>query len=429
MSTEITPNPRFNACARIRHQATSPTGTDVVILVRRDFRLDATYGLSLAESISLKHKGKIHVIVLEPRWLRQKNPRQFSMVARAIADVAFAAETLGMTYHCVGTATEAVLSIRSIAPRVIIEDQDPHSDAVAQLDKVLTYAREYDCTVLEVDNRNLIPVWVTSPKLEVGARTLRPKHAALLPAYIHYRTTVSIPFPQDSLTTEAYDALTAAISNRLPGYATRRNDPNVDGQSGLSPYLHLGVLPIIDVVIAISQSGLDQADKDAFLEEVLVRRELSDNHMFYRVAQGLAAAPAWALKSLRDHANDPREHVYTLEQFEQALTHDVLWNAAQTELLKTGKMHGYLRMYWAKKILEWTPSVEVAYDIALTLNDRYSLDGNDSNGDVGILWSLAGLHDRPWFDRPVYGVVRYMNANGAAKKFDVPGYCARIAAL
>ena len=130
----------------------------------------------------------------------------------------------------------------------------------------------------------------------------------------------------------------------------------------------------------------------------------------------------WAKTSLNEHRKDEREFIYTLKQFEQAKTHEDLWNAAQMEMVTTGKMHGYMRMYWAKKILEWSKSPEEALKIAIYLNDKYELDGRDPNGYTGIAWSIGGIHDRPWFERPVYGKIRYMNRNGAEKKFDIKAY-------
>jgi len=136
--------------------------------------------------------------------------------------------------------------------------------------------------------------------------------------------------------------------------------------------------------------------------------------------------PDWSRKTLDKHRGDRREFVYDLQVFETAATHDPLWNAAQREMTRTGKMHGYMRMYWAKKILEWTTSPEEALKIAILLNDTYELDGRDPNGYVGIAWSIGGVHDRPWFERPIFGQIRYMSATGCARKFDVPEYIRRF---
>ena len=159
------------------------------------------------------------------------------------------------------------------------------------------------------------------------------------------------------------------------------------------------------------------------MEELIVRRELADNFCFYNPQyDSFAGFPTWAQKTLDEHRRDPREYLYTLAQFEQAQTHDDLWNAAQLEMVQTGKMHGYLRMYWAKKILEWTRSPEEALQIAIYLNDRYELDGRDPNGYTGIAWSLGGVHDRAWGERKVFGKIRYMSYNGCKSKFDVTAY-------
>jgi deoxyribodipyrimidine photo-lyase len=133
------------------------------------------------------------------------------------------------------------------------------------------------------------------------------------------------------------------------------------------------------------------------------------------------AAP-WARKTLIEHTGDPRPHRYSLKQLERAETADELWNAAQREMVATGWMHGYLRMYWAKKMLEWAPEPATAFEWAVELNDRYELDGRDPNGYAGIAWAIVGRHDRPWFNRPVFGLVRSMMAASTAKKFDAASY-------
>ena len=164
----------------------------------------------------------------------------------------------------------------------------------------------------------------------------------------------------------------------------------------------------------------------AFLEELIVRRELSDNFCFYnKNYDTVEGFPEWARKALDKERTTKREYLYTKEEFEQAKTHDELWNAAQMEMLVTSKMHGYMRMYWAKKILEWTESPEEALEVAIYLNDKYSLDGRDPNGYAGIAWSIGGVHDRSWFSRPVYGTVRYMARSGCDKRFDTKAYIAK----
>jgi deoxyribodipyrimidine photo-lyase len=162
---------------------------------------------------------------------------------------------------------------------------------------------------------------------------------------------------------------------------------------------------------------------------MVVRRELSDNFCFYNQAyDSFTGFPAWAQKTLNEHRLDQRQ-IYTLSELEHSKTHDDLWNAAQTEMVVRGKMHGYLRMYWAKKILEWTTSPEQALEYAIYLNDRYELDGRDPNGYTGIAWSIGGVHDRPWFNRPIFGSVRYISRESTGKKCNATKYIEKINTL
>ncbi len=193
------------------------------------------------------------------------------------------------------------------------------------------------------------------------------------------------------------------IANHLDGYDTLRNDPNARAQSNLSPYLHYGNISAQHIALEVQASTAPETAKEVFLEELIVRREVAENYCLYCPNYDrFLGAWKWAQDSLEAHWDDPREYIYSLEQFDCAQTHDTLWNAAQSEMVKTGKMHGYMRMYWAKKILEYSINPEEAIKITITLNDRYELDGRDPNGYTGIMWSICGIHDRPWFDRPIF---------------------------
>ena len=202
------------------------------------------------------------------------------------------------------------------------------------------------------------------------------------------------------------------------------------GQSDLSPYLHFGQIAPQRVAWEIQQSDAPREAKQAFLEELIVRRELSDNFCWYNPDYDkFSGFPEWARKTLDQHRLDQRDFLYSLEEFEPGRTHDALWNAAQLEMVSRGKMHGYMRMYWAKKILEWTNSPEEALEIAIYLNDRYELDGRDPNGYVGVAWSIGGVHDRAWAERPVFGKIRYMSLAGCKRKFKVDEYIAKVGEL
>jgi deoxyribodipyrimidine photo-lyase len=217
--------------------------------------------------------------------------------------------------------------------------------------------------------------------------------------------------------------LRSFLRERLPRYAVSASDPNAGAVSGLSPYLHFGQISPRRVALAVREAQAPVESKDRFLEELIVRRELSDNFCRFEPAcDTLACAPAWAKATLEAHRDDRRPYAYDLAALENARTHDPLWNAAQVEMVRRGGMHGYLRMYWAKKILEWSPTPEEAFAAAVELNDRYQLDGRDPNGYAGIAWSVAGVHDRPWPERPIFGKIRCMTLGGCRTKFDVDAF-------
>jgi deoxyribodipyrimidine photo-lyase len=334
--------------------------------------------------------------------------------------------------------------------------------------------KDLEIPFYEVDSHNIVPARDSVfKKPEYAARTIRPKIYKRISEFL-----VNFPYltkqektPKE-LKSEKIDwnkilpkenredfdwitpgeeaakkALKKFIKDTLPNYAFDRNDPNKKGQSDLSPYLHYGMLSAHTIALAVVEwvgrpiveilsDSINRAKNDlpaeqmtkldhagAFLEELIIRKELSDNFCLYQKNyDNPACFEPWAAESLHRHLNDEREYVYSLEEFEKAQTHDDLWNAAQMEMVNRGKMHGYMRMYWAKKILEWTENPADAMKIAIELNDKYELDGRDPNGYAGIAWSIGGTHDRPWFERKIFGQIRYMNRNGCEKKFNVDEY-------
>ncbi|HEU0123295.1 MAG TPA: deoxyribodipyrimidine photo-lyase [Bryobacteraceae bacterium] len=225
----------------------------------------------------------------------------------------------------------------------------------------------------------------------------------------------------------AEKALHAFLTARLRRYAGEKNSPSNHVTSDLSPYLHFGQISALEV--ALAAEGYAEEHKlvaAEFLEELIVRRELAFNFTrFCPDYESLAALPDWVQLTMRKHANDHRDYLYTPEQFAHARTHDPLWNACQKEMLLRGKIHGYYRMYWGKKIMEWSPSLQQAQDTMIHIHDRYALDGRDPNTYTSILWCF-GLHDRPWGERPVFGTIRYMGYDGMKRKTDVPSYIREI---
>jgi deoxyribodipyrimidine photo-lyase len=216
------------------------------------------------------------------------------------------------------------------------------------------------------------------------------------------------------------------VARRLSGYAAGRNEPARDATSRLSPYLHFGQIGPCEVAAAVNGADAPAEDRQAFLEEFIVRRELAVNFVrFNSRYDRLECCERWARATLDRHRADDRPWRYTESQLEEASTHDELWNASQRQMMESGWMHGYLRMYWAKKILEWSASPEEAMAAAIALNDRYELDGRDPNGYAGIAWAIGGKHDRPWGERPIFGTVRYMSLGSTSRKFDSRAYIRR----
>ncbi|MGB7601230.1 MAG: deoxyribodipyrimidine photo-lyase [Candidatus Sulfotelmatobacter sp.] len=222
---------------------------------------------------------------------------------------------------------------------------------------------------------------------------------------------------------EALRLLGDFVKHKLPGYGTGRNKPENDQTSRLSPYLHFGHIGPVTVALAIEKSDAPKADKEAFLNQLVTWRELSINLVrFNPDYDTFECGEQWSQRTLAKHLKDPRPILYSETQLEKAETHDPLWNAGQMQMVNSGWMHNYVRMYWAKKILEWTPSPAEAYRIAVKLNDKYELDGRDPNGYAGIAWSIVGKFDRPWFERPIFGQIRYMSGASTGRKFDSKKY-------
>jgi deoxyribodipyrimidine photo-lyase len=229
----------------------------------------------------------------------------------------------------------------------------------------------------------------------------------------------------------AHQRLQSFLGHRLRRYANDASEPSKHATSGLSPYLHFGHISSLEVALAVSAHAEQyKLMPDEFLEQLIVRRELAFNFARFAGDQiaSLDVLPDWCRRTMEKHAADKRPYLYTPEQFEKAETHDPLWNAAQRELLLRGTIHGYYRMYWGKKIIEWSPTYEEALRTMIHLHDVYALDGRDPNTYTNILWCF-GLHDRPWAERPVFGQLRCMTFEGMKRKTDVDAYIREIQAL
>lgn len=309
--------------------------------------------------------------------------------------------------------------------------------------------------LVQVEGDVVVPIEVASLKHEFAARTLRPKLHRLWEDYLHPLAARPVRCRADALQaasdvdlddvegvlaalkvdrsvgvvrrfaageTAARARLAAFLSDGLGRYGAERSRPEARAASHLSPYLHFGQISPVEIALAVREARRSGAeDKASYLEELIVRRELAMNHVFYATDyDDWSAIPDWARKTLADHAADPRPHLYSRAEFEGGETHDRYWNAAMREMRATGYMHNHLRMYWGKKILQWSASPEEAFETTLALNNRWFLDGRDANSFTNVGW-LYGLHDRPWGPQPVFGTVRSMGPN-TLRKFDAEAY-------
>jgi deoxyribodipyrimidine photo-lyase len=220
------------------------------------------------------------------------------------------------------------------------------------------------------------------------------------------------------------------LANHLKNYAEERNEPAKHATSHMSPYLHFGQISSLEIALAVRDyAAKNKLIADAYLEELIVRRELAFNYARHvDEPQRLENLPEWCRQNMRAHAHDERDPAYTPAQLERAETYDELWNATQKEMILRGKIHGYYRMYWGKKIIEWSRAYQEAADTMVTIHGKYALDGRDPNTYTNILWCF-GLHDRAWPERPIFGKMRYMSLEGMKRKTDTRAYIEEIAEL
>ncbi|MGE4536960.1 MAG: deoxyribodipyrimidine photo-lyase [Desulfovibrio sp.] len=442
--------------ARIRSLASPPGRSGAVVYwMSRDQRAADNWALLHAASLAGEAGAPLVVAFALAPAFPGATSRHYAFMLAGLAETEAALRARGIPLVVLtgepGLTVPAFL--HTVDAGVCVTDFDPLR--VKRVWKAAV-AVASPAALVEVDAHNVVPCFAASQKREYAAATLRPKIHRLLPDFLE-------PFPElptfpagnlegfapvDWLAAAAFvqgdpavppvagiapgsaaatGALGDFIHDRLKIYSERRNDPNAGATSGLSPYFHFGQLaPQRAALAALDARAHAQEGADAFLEELVVRRELADNFCLYEPEYDrFEALPEWARKTLAAHAADPRPYRYDREAFAAAATHSALWNAAERQLLREGRIHGYMRMYWAKKVLEWSGTPREALETALYLNDRFALDGRDPNGVVGVLWSVGGLHDRPWANRPVYGQVRYMNERGCRRKFDVDAYVAR----
>ena len=428
------------------------SGGPVCYWMNREGRVEDNWALLFAQQKALEYEVPLIVVYnLDPGFLGG-GYRQHAFKIKGLQEVENDLRMKGLPFFLVSEKETVVDLLKFFEEKdvgLVVTDFCP-----------LRISREWSASIRKkliipmygVDAHNIVPIWEASDKKEFAAHTLRTKINKKLGIFLTpiptvlrhpHKYTGEIPkIDWNGLLTNpqinqmiqevdwiepgyraARDLLKYFVQQKLDGYVLKRNDPNKDGLSCMSPYLHYGQIAPQRVALEAQRAHVPTDDKEAFLEELIVRRELADNFCFYELQYDkFEGFHEWAQKTLNEHREDKREYLYDLEEFEKAQTHDDLWNAAQTEMVKRGKMHGFMRMYWAKKILEWTKSPEEALEVAIYLNDKYELDGRDPGGYTGVAWSIGGVHDRAWGERDVFGKIRFMNYAGCKRKFDVKAY-------
>jgi deoxyribodipyrimidine photo-lyase len=419
-------------------------------------RVEDNWALSYA--IETANNSSLPVVVyfgLTPEF-PEANYRHYWFMFEGLKEVCTALENLGVRFVIKQTSPpQGLIDISKNASQIIVDR------GYSKLNRAwYNYAVEgAQVPLYQVEDNVIVPVEEASQKEEYSAATFRPKLLSKLDQFLDLplgilpkRASLDLAIESVSLgnlqetmerlridksvdrskyfiggTTRAKKLLELFIEHNLGLYERDGNNPENNCASYLSPYLHFG--QISPVYIALQILKTDAPVRHRFLEQLIVRRELANNFVYYNSNyDSFTGLPQWAKKTLASHAEDQREYLYSLEELERAQTHDIYWNAAQREMIVTGKMNGYMRMYWGKKIIEWTRTPDEAFAIVLFLNNKYEIDGRDPNGYAGIAWCF-GKHDRPWKEREIFGNLRFMNKNGLERKFDMESYLQRVDSL
>ena len=396
--------------ARIFEFNNKPTKDgEIIYLCEREVRAKDNFALQFA--LSKRNELNLPLKIIHPKINYEHIPKQ-KFIYKQILQVKDIFQKSGLDFEIIDKNPSVIIT--TIKPALLILDFNP----ILKRD----YLKNVDLKIYEIDGHNIIPARFISDKQEYSAATLRRK--------IYYNI---YPFLTefDNITTGKVEAdyiLEDFIKNSLPYYAEYKNDPSKNVLSGLSKYLNLGFISSQRIALELIKSNVSSENKEAFIEELIVRKELADNFCLYSENfKGFSSIPTWAKISLENHIQDIRPYIYTIAELEKAQTHDKLWNATQIQLIKAGFIHGYLRMYWAKKIIEWTPSADIALKTAIYLNDKYAYDSPSANGYVGILWAIGGLHDRAFFDYSVTGKIRRMTYTSIKRKNDLTKYLEKYA--
>lgn len=424
-------------------------GKDIVYWMSRDQRVKDNWSLIYAQNLAKRHNLNLKVIFCLVKDFLEATNSHFTFMLEGLKQVEYDLFKKNIPFElliCKDVSKDLLKYIKDNTT-ILLTDFDPLKIKKEWKKQIL---KDINCSFYEVDSHNIVPVWIASEKQEYAAYTLRPKINKLLPLYLddfpeikkeseiikkpntNWDKLINLKKKNNYFESGEFAAskvLKNFIKNKFEKYYLLRNDPSKNILSNLSIYLHFGQISSQKIALEINllNNIKYEQSKNSFLEELIVRKELSDNFCNYNINyDNFNGFPNWAKETLKKHENDKREYIYSLKDLENYKTHDPLWNASQKEMILTGKMHGYLRMYWAKKILEWTKNYTDAQEISIYLNNKYELDGRDPNGYTGVAWAIGGVHDRAWFERDIFGKIRYMSFNSTSKKFDYKKYIQNI---
>ncbi|MBR1618229.1 deoxyribodipyrimidine photolyase [bacterium] len=376
----------------------------IVYLCEREIRVKDNFALQFA--LQKSKELNLALKIIHPKTKYEYEPKQ-NYIDNQITQTKKQFQKIGLDFEIIQKTPQEILKNLEIA--MLILDFNPILKR--------KYPDDINCKIYEIDGHNIVPARFVSDKQEYSASGLRRK------IYFNIYEFLNEFENFKNQKTEGDYVLEDFIENKLQYYSNFKNDPSKNITSGLSKYLNLGFISSQRAAIEVIKSNVSDENKESFLEELIIRKELADNFCLYAKSfKNLSCAPNWAKKSLKDHRIDIRPYIYSSFEMENYKTHDKLWNSAQKQLVKEGTIQGYLRMYWAKKILEWTISPNEAIKIAIYLNDKYAYDSPSSNGYTGILWACAGLHDRAFRSFPIFGKVRKMTFKSIKRKYDIEKY-------
>lgn len=445
----------------IQEGTSNRNGKYVIYYMQQSQRIHYNHALKYAIDTA-NQKGLPVMIIFALQAYPEANIRSYTFMLEGLKDVYRWAGKLNLNMIIkVGKPREVIEPYLSNAYTLVM-DKGYLKPQEAMRRELLLKAKDYSLDIIEIDTDLIVPVEVASNKVEYGAYTIRPKLNKLYDDFndfdklpdIKNKTNLNLSSDVDIFdinqtlnTLKIEDTLSASplykggyieaqkklfdfINSKINHYE-ESSDPSTDYTSLMSMYLHFGQISSLEILnqleLALSQNRIKEEAFLAFKEQLFIRRELAFNYVFYnpRYDDFYGMTEPWAYETIDAHKEDDRPYLYEERDYLNYQTHDPYFNAAMKEMVETGYMHNYMRMYWAKKIIEWSKTHEEAYKTILKLNNRYFIDGRDPNSYAGVAWCF-GKHDRAWTERPIFGKLRYMNDKGLERKFDMQGYINKV---